>query len=99
MKRKHLESIFIILLMVASAYLTVGAMNLVQTLPLTVYHLGPGGRSEPSQTNVFGAGEPIWVSIPSGSIGLSQLAAFDSAGRVSWSQGSTSAGGDSSRIV
>ncbi len=44
MKRKHIESIFIILLMVASAYLTIGAMDLVQNLPLTIYHFGPDGR-------------------------------------------------------
>ena len=75
--------------MVASAYLTIGAMDLVQNLPLTIYHFGLDGRSTPSVTNVFGAGEPIWVTIPSGSIGPSVLVASDSLGRATLSQEST----------
>ena len=67
--KADLITVVLVLTVIVSTYFeAVAAVQLPNPVgpPLILYHLGPGGQITPAATNIFAAGQEIWVAVPKG---------------------------------
>ncbi len=92
MKRKVLNSLFIIVVMSLSVYLTAGAWAQTQSTSglLTLYHLDSNGNPTVAIGNLFTSGEQIWVAVPQADSWAYWLTVYNDRGSQIWNQTSSS---------